>query len=89
MTRHLKKMLILLAGALLIVLGVIGLMLPIVPQIPFFVAGLSVLATQWKPARDLKEKLEARFPKTAEAAQRFPRWVAAKLRRVPAMVSPK
>lgn len=65
-----KRVLVIVAGSLLILIGVVGLFLPIVPQVPFLLGGLSLLATQVKAAKVLKDKLEARLSK---AAQRFSR----------------
>jgi len=47
-------------GSALLLLGVIGLMLPVVPQIPFLLGGLTLLSTESRHAKALLEYVERR-----------------------------
>jgi uncharacterized membrane protein YbaN (DUF454 family) len=48
-------------GVLLLVLGVIGLMLPLIPQIPFLIAGLTLLSSESRRAKAILEYVEKRI----------------------------
>lgn len=48
-------------GILLLVLGIIGILIPAMPQIPFLVGGLILLATEFRPARKLLVWLRTRL----------------------------
>ncbi len=43
MRRHIKSFLVLLAGAVCVVVGIAGLVLPIIPGIPILLLGLGLL----------------------------------------------
>ena len=62
MTRHLKHLGRILAGILLVIIGIIGLILPIMPGWIFVIPGLVLLADYFPPIRRLldwaKRKLE-------------------------------
>jgi uncharacterized membrane protein YbaN (DUF454 family) len=47
-------------GILLLILGVIGLMLPLIPQIPFLIGGLTLLSTENRHCKALLEWVEKR-----------------------------
>jgi uncharacterized membrane protein YbaN (DUF454 family) len=48
-------------GVLLLVLGVIGLALPLIPQIPFLLGGLTLLSSESRHARAVLEYVEKRI----------------------------
>jgi len=48
-------------GVLLLVLGVIGLVLPLIPQIPFLLGGLTLLSSESRHARAILEYVEKRI----------------------------
>ena len=50
------------ASILLFVLFLVGLVTPIMPQIPFLVASLLLVAPDFPPARRLVVRLERKFP---------------------------
>lgn len=47
-------------GVLLLILGVIGLLLPVIPQIPFLIGGLTLLSSENRHAKALLEYVEKR-----------------------------
>ena len=63
MQQKLKKLLILLTGWAFIVLGIIGLFLPILQGVLFLLIGLAILSTEYAWAHAWLQKLQARFPK--------------------------
>ena len=48
-------------GIVLLVLGVIGLMLPVIPQIPFLLGGLTLLSSESRHARAILDYVEKRI----------------------------
>ena len=60
MTQSLLRIARITLGATLLLLGVVGLMLPLVPQIPFLLGGLTLLSTESRHARALLEYVERR-----------------------------
>ena len=62
MTRRFKRLLGLAAGWSLVSLGVLGLLLPILPGLPFLLIGITVLSAEYVWARRLLQKLRDRFP---------------------------
>jgi uncharacterized membrane protein YbaN (DUF454 family) len=48
-------------GVLLLVLGVIGLMLPLIPQIPFLIGGLTLLSSESRHAKAVLDYVEKRI----------------------------
>jgi uncharacterized membrane protein YbaN (DUF454 family) len=48
------------AGVLLLVLGFIGLLLPVIPQVPFLILGLTLLSTESPRARALLDWIRER-----------------------------
>lgn len=63
-----KRILVLIAGWSFILLGIVGLFLPILQGILFILIGLIILSSQYAWARRLMAKLRQRFPKTAHLA---------------------
>ena len=45
-------------GVLLLILGVIGLLLPVIPQIPFLIGGLTLLSSENRHAKALLDYVE-------------------------------
>ena len=60
MTQHILRVGKISLGVLLLILGVIGLMLPVVPQIPFLIGGLTLLSSENRHAKALLEYVERR-----------------------------
>jgi uncharacterized protein len=67
----LKRILRYILGIAFLILGVIGLFLPILQGILFLIVGLLILAPESKWIRALLAKLRARYPKIFEAAERI------------------
>lgn len=61
MTRHIRRVGKITLGVLLLVLGVIGLALPVVPQIPFLLGGLTLLSSENRHCKALLEYIERRI----------------------------
>jgi uncharacterized membrane protein YbaN (DUF454 family) len=60
-----KRLLKLTVGWTFIILGILGLFLPVLQGILFLLIGLILISSEYVWARNLLEKLEARFPKIA------------------------
>jgi len=65
MKQTVKKAVAIVAGWVFIVLGVIGLFLPIMQGVLFIIIGLTILSTEYVWAHHLLSKLRARFPRIA------------------------
>ena len=63
-----QRILILIAGWSFILLGIVGLFLPILQGVLFILVGLIILSSQYAWAHRLLAKLRARFPKIGRAA---------------------
>lgn len=48
-------------GVLLLILGVIGLALPLIPQIPFLIGGLTLLSSESRHAKAVLDWVEKRI----------------------------
>ena len=68
MTGKAKRLLLRLAGWAFIVLGILGLFLPVLQGILFLLIGLSILSSEYAWAHDLLHKLRERFPRVRAAA---------------------
>ena len=65
MKAQIKRAGLLVAGWLFIVLGVIGLFLPIMQGLLFILIGLLILSTEYVWAHKLLQKLRATFPRVS------------------------
>lgn len=65
MNRTMKKVLVLVAGWIFIVLGVIGLFVPFLQGVLFLLIGLTILSSEYVWAHHLLTKVRARFPRIA------------------------
>ena len=64
-----KRILRYVTGIFFLILGVIGLFLPVLQGILFIIIGLLILAPESKLIRDFLNKLEKKFPKIFEKAR--------------------
>jgi uncharacterized membrane protein YbaN (DUF454 family) len=75
-----KRLVILGLGCGFIVLGILGLFLPVLQGILFLCIGLMLLAHEWPPAQRLLDRLRRRYPKAAatldEVERRAKDWFA-------------
>lgn len=60
MTHHLWRVGKVTLGVVLLVFGVIGLMLPVIPQIPFLLGGLTLLSSESRHAKAVLDWVERR-----------------------------
>ena len=60
MTQQLRRLGKISLGVLLLILGVIGLLLPVIPQIPFLIGGLTLLSSENRHCKALLEYVEKR-----------------------------
>ncbi len=65
--RRLSDILVMTAGILMVVLGVIGLFLPVLQGILFIVIGLSLMSTRGERVRRFLHRLRARIPTLDQA----------------------
>ncbi len=74
-----KKVVLLILGWGFIVLGVIGLFLPILQGVLFLVTGLLILSSEYVWAHKLLQKIRSRFPEFAsrcdKAKNKARRWI--------------
>ncbi len=78
MARLAKRIAILALGWGFILLGIVGLVLPVLQGFLFLLIGLALLSSETKTARRILEQLRARYPGLSEridlAEQRASRW---------------
>jgi hypothetical protein len=78
MNRIAKRLLILIVGWVFIVLGIIGLFLPVLQGMLFLIIGLLILSSEYVWAHRLLQKLRQRFPaighKADEAREKASAW---------------
>ena len=60
MTQHVRRIGKITLGVLLLVLGVIGLALPVIPQIPFLIGGLTLLSSENRHCAALLDYIKKR-----------------------------
>jgi uncharacterized protein len=76
---QIKHILIQIVGWIFIVLGVVGLFLPILQGVLFLLVGLIILSSEYAWAHRLLEKLRTRFPrlsrKVDDATERASIWM--------------
>ncbi|MBS1851936.1 MAG: PGPGW domain-containing protein [Acidobacteria bacterium] len=79
MNRHVKRILILIVGWAFIVLGILGLFLPILQGVLFLLIGLAILSSEYVWAHHLLSKIRQRFPRIAgiadQATHRASSWL--------------
>ena len=63
-----KRILVLIAGWSFILLGIVGLFLPLLQGVLFIFVGLVILSSQYARARLLLRRLRERFPKIGRIA---------------------
>jgi uncharacterized membrane protein YbaN (DUF454 family) len=68
MNRHGKRILILIVGWAFILLGIVGLFLPILQGVLFILIGLIILSSEYVWAHHLLTRLKERFPKLGRVA---------------------
>ena len=80
MRARVKRIAIEITGWTFILLGIVGLFLPVLQGILFLLIGLFILSTQYAWARRLLDRIRERFPKVAaqfdKAKQKAERWVS-------------
>jgi uncharacterized membrane protein YbaN (DUF454 family) len=77
-----KRILVLITGWAFIILGIIGLFLPILQGVLFLLVGLIILSTEYVWAHRLLNKLRERFPKIGRTADQAMEKATAWLRRL-------
>ena len=70
MTRFMKRFFLLLAGWGFLVLGIVGLFLPVLQGILFILIGLTILSAEYKWSSRLLGALRVRFPTLDRAAKK-------------------
>lgn len=82
MKSHTQRILILITGWTFILLGIVGLFLPILQGVLFLLVGLIILSSEYVWAHRLLTKLRERFPKLGRTADRAKAKAAEWLRRI-------
>lgn len=88
MNRHLKRILVLIVGWGFILLGIVGLFLPVLQGVLFLLIGLIVLSSEYVWAHHLLTRLRQRFPKLSRTADRAEEKARNWLRRLSRQRSP-
>ena len=70
------------AGWVLLLLGILGWLLPIVPGTPFIILGLAILSSQSEWLRNKIQSLKRRFPRQVARLRLLRQTITAKIRRV-------
>ena len=81
MKRHVKRIVVLVIGWLLVAFGVIGLFLPVLQGVLFILLGLWVLSTESKTAHRWLEGARKRHPRADAKLKQWGRWWRHKLGR--------
>ena len=82
MTSITKRILTLIAGWIFILLGIVGLFLPVLQGVLFLLVGLIILSSEYVWAHNLLNKIRNRFPKLGRTADRATEKATAWLRRI-------
>jgi uncharacterized membrane protein YbaN (DUF454 family) len=77
-----KRVLTLIAGWIFILLGIVGLFLPVLQGVLFLLVGLIILSSEYVWAHNLLNKIRNRFPKLGRTADRATEKATAWLRRI-------
>jgi len=77
-----KRILVLIAGWGFILLGIVGLFLPVLQGVLFLLVGLIILSSEYAWAHRLLAKLRQRFPKIGRTADQATEKATAWLRRI-------
>jgi uncharacterized membrane protein YbaN (DUF454 family) len=78
-----KRLLILLTGWGFVLLGIVGLVLPILQGVLFLVTGLVILSSEYVWAHRVLKKLQKRFPKLAAHVHRASEKARSRVNRTP------
>ncbi len=79
MNRAMKKWLVLIAGWIFLVVGFVGLFLPVLQGILFIAIGLVILSAEYTWAHHLLGKAKHRFPRLAHYVERAKEFIEARL----------
>jgi len=82
LTSYSKRILVLIAGWSFILLGIVGLFLPVLQGALFLLVALIILSSEYVWAHRLLSKLRERFPKLGRTADRAAEKATAWLRRI-------
>ena len=82
MKSYTKRILLLIAGWAFILLGILGLFLPILQGVLLLLVGLIILSSEYVWAHRLLTKLRERFPKIGRTADQATAKATAWLRRI-------
>ena len=82
MNRPLKRAAVLVVGWCFILVGIVGLFLPILQGVLFLLIGLIILSSEYVWAHKLLARLRARFPAIARHAERASERAAAWVHRI-------
>jgi len=77
-----KRILLLVVGWAFILLGILGLFLPVLQGVLFLLVGLIILSSEYVWAHRLLTKVRERFPKIGRTADRATEKASAWLRRI-------
>ena len=81
MQRKIRRVLILIIGWLMIVVGIVGLFLPILQGVLFILLGLAILSRESEVARRWLQRGRQRYPKADAKLKEWGRWWRARFRR--------
>ena len=73
-TAQIKRKLYLIAGTFFVILGVLGLFLPILQGVLFLLVGLALLSKGSSRVRALKQKFKRRYPKWGAKMDQAEAW---------------
>ncbi|MFN4282284.1 MAG: DUF454 family protein [Alphaproteobacteria bacterium] len=73
-TAQLKRKLYLIAGTFFVILGVLGLFLPILQGVLFLLVGLALLSKGSSRVRALKQRFKRRYPKWGAKMDQAESW---------------